>query len=73
MADIINLNKVRKQKARQAAATQADANRLKFGRTREQKAFEAAQEAEARARLDALHRQTDDPPAPKTQANPEEA
>jgi len=57
MAQIINLNKARKKKAREAASAQADANRVKFGRTKEQKALEAAQTEEARRKLDQLRRE----------------
>lgn len=60
MADIINLNKVRKRKAREAAAAQAEVNRAKFGRTKQEKSLAAARELEARLKLDQLRR---DPPA----------
>lgn len=60
MAQIINLNKARKKKAREAASAQADANRLKFGRTKEQRALEAAQAKEAQHRLDQLRREPDE-------------
>ncbi len=58
MAEIINLNKARKKKTREAAVAQADVNRVKFGRTREQKALEAAQTKEAQQKLDRLRRET---------------
>jgi hypothetical protein len=64
MADIINLNRVRKQKARAAAAAQADVNRVKFGRSKEQKTLDAAVEAEARRKLDALRRDRDEEDQP---------
>jgi len=60
MAQIINLNRARKKKAREAASAQADANRLKFGRTKEQRALEAAQAKEAQRRLDQLRREPDE-------------
>jgi len=44
MADIINLRRARKAKARIDAATQANANRAAFGRSSQQK---QAQQAEA--------------------------
>lgn len=50
MAEIVNLNRARKAKARTNAATQADANRVAFGRTKAEKAVAAA-EAELRAKL----------------------
>jgi hypothetical protein len=61
MAEIVNLNRVRKAKARDAARQQAAANRAKHGRT----AAERAREQEARARRDAVldGQRLDDPPA----------
>lgn len=56
MSQIINLNKVRKQKARAAAEQQAAENRVRFGRTQEQKQRDAAEQAEAQRRLDQLRR-----------------
>lgn len=52
MADIINLNKVRKQKARESKAALAAANRVKFGRTQAQKALDAAKAEHARQQLE---------------------
>lgn len=60
MAQIINLNKARKKKAREAASAQADVNRVKFGRTKEQKALDAAQTEEAQRKLDQLRREPGD-------------
>jgi hypothetical protein len=61
MAEIVNLNRVRKAKARDAARQQAAANRAKHGRT----AAERAREQEARARREAVldGQRLDDPPA----------
>lgn len=56
MGEVINLNKARKRKAREEAATQAAQNRVRFGRTKEQKQLDAAVSEEARRRLDALKR-----------------
>lgn len=56
MGEVINLNKARKRKAREAAATQAAQNRVRFGRTKEQKQLDTAVSEEARRRLDALKR-----------------
>ena len=50
MAEIINLNKVRKAKAAVENAARADANRAKFGRTKAQKQAEA-EEAYRRTKL----------------------
>lgn len=52
MAEIVNLNRIRKAAARQAEAKQAAANREKFGRTRAEKARDAAQAAQRKALLD---------------------
>lgn len=60
MAELINLNKARKQKARATAEAQAAANRVKFGRTKAEKQRDTAAEAEAARRLDGLRRE---PPA----------
>ncbi len=56
MGEVINLNKARKRKARQDAAALAAENRVRFGRTREQKQLDAAVTEEARRRLDVLKR-----------------
>ena len=48
MAEIINLKKARKEKARSDRSTEADANRRRFGRTRAEK--QADKDAEERAR-----------------------
>lgn len=48
MAEIVNLRQMRKQKARQDKEKTADANRLKFGRTKAER-----QQTKAEAELDA--------------------
>lgn len=63
MAEIVNLNRFRKDKARQDRRTEADANAAKHGRTRAQKTREAADAARARIQLDGKRRD-DDPKAP---------
>jgi hypothetical protein len=60
MADILNFNKARKQKARADAEKQAAENRVKFGRTKEQKQRDALEAAEAQRRLDLLKRERDE-------------
>ncbi|MBV8393435.1 MAG: DUF4169 family protein [Alphaproteobacteria bacterium] len=50
MADVINLRRARKEKAQRDRNNEAQANRLRFGRT---KARKAADEAEAARRRDA--------------------
>jgi hypothetical protein len=57
LAEIINLNKARKRKARQEAAAQAAQNRVRFGRSKQQKELDAAAAEESRRRLDALKRE----------------
>ena len=57
MAEIVNLNKARKARAKAEAATQAAANRAKHGRTRAQKAEDARAEARRRALLDGAKRE----------------
>jgi hypothetical protein len=52
MADVINLRRARKEKARRDHSNEAQANRLRFGRTRGQKAVDAA-EKERREALEA--------------------
>ncbi|KIM00387.1 hypothetical protein CCC_01542 [Paramagnetospirillum magnetotacticum MS-1] len=49
MADIINLNKARKARAKADAEETAKNNRVRFGRTRQQKE-EARREAEQQSR-----------------------
>lgn len=60
MAEIVNLNRFRKQAARAEAKAAADANAAKFGRTKAQKKLEEAEAARARAALEA-HRREDTP------------
>jgi hypothetical protein len=52
MSEIINLRARRKEDARKGARAQADENAMKFGRTKAQKALEAAEIARAKAELD---------------------
>jgi len=52
MADIINLRQARKAKVRADAADKAAANRAKFGRTKGEKAREAAEDQRADRALD---------------------
>jgi hypothetical protein len=50
----VNLNQVRKVKSRADAKAQADANAVRFGRTKAQKVLEAAQAEQATHRLSQL-------------------
>lgn len=52
MAEIINLNRARKTQARDDAKVQADANAVKFGRSKAARISEAAQSEKARKMLD---------------------
>jgi hypothetical protein len=52
MADIINLNQARKQRARADKSAKADANRVRFGRTKAEKAADAAETAKIGRLLD---------------------
>lgn len=47
MADIVNLRTFRKQKVRSHKEVEAEANRLKFGRTKAEKQNEALEKARA--------------------------
>ncbi len=57
-AQPINLNKVRKQRARAAKKAQADANAAKHGRNKAEKSLEDARAAKSRRDLDG-HSRTD--------------
>ena len=59
MAEIISLSKARKQKARAAKETQAEQNRISFGRTKAEKALAAAEQALADKRIDG-HKRDDE-------------
>ncbi len=59
MAEIVNLNRARKQQARATAAAEAAANRTKHGRT----AAETANDRRAEARRQALLEGAKRPPA----------
>ena len=52
MADIVNLRRLRKDKARRERESEADANRRRFGRTKAQKAADKDAEARTRRALD---------------------
>ncbi|MEG3181582.1 DUF4169 family protein [Sphingomonas sp. LT1P40] len=52
MAEIINLNKARKQRTKAADSAKAVENRAKFGRTKAEKQAEAAERARIERTLD---------------------
>jgi hypothetical protein len=59
MSTVINLNKARKRKAREAAEKQAAENRVRHGRTKAEKQRDRAEAEEAKRRLDQLKRDSD--------------
>jgi predicted nucleic acid-binding protein len=52
MAEIVNLNKARKARAKAEAARDAAANRTKHGRSKAERARDAAEAAKRQATLD---------------------
>jgi hypothetical protein len=60
MAEIVNLHRVKKARARAEAAVRATENRARYGRTAAQKAAESAEEARRRALLDGARREDAD-------------
>ena len=57
MAEIVNLNKARKARARAEAARQAEENRVRFGRTRHERDTAATLVDKARRDLEAKRRE----------------
>lgn len=57
MADILNLNKARKARAKAQASAKAVENRAKFGRTKAQKAADDAERARISENLDGARRE----------------
>lgn len=57
MSGVINLNKARKQRLREERARQAAENRVRHGRSKVQKARDAAEAEQAAHRLDQLRRE----------------
>ena len=60
MAEIINLRRARKARARDQAATEAATNRMRHGRTKAETARDELAEARARRHLDGHRRESDD-------------
>lgn len=56
MADVVNLNHARKRKKREDARAQGDANAVRFGRSKVERAGHKAQEALDEAKLDGVRR-----------------
>jgi hypothetical protein len=59
MAEIVNLRQKRKDAARKAARVQADANAVKFGRSKAEKRLQDAQAEQAARKLDGHKRDPD--------------
>jgi hypothetical protein len=57
MAELINLNKARKARERAAAKAQAEANRVKHGRGKDEKAVSKLEAERARRDLDGKKRE----------------
>ncbi len=57
---VINLNRFRKQKQREAARKQADANARKHGRTKAERAREAAEKSKLENALDGAEREREE-------------
>ena len=58
MTEVVNLNRARKARRRRDEAAQADANRVKFGRTKEERKREA--DAESRRQRELSGKRLDD-------------
>jgi len=52
MGDIVNLKRVRKRSERERAATEAETNRARFGRTKSERAADAMRSSRANELLD---------------------
>ncbi|MFC2968041.1 DUF4169 family protein [Acidimangrovimonas pyrenivorans] len=59
MAELVNLNKARKARARAAKRARADENAVRFGRSKAEKSLDEARADKARATLDAHRRDRD--------------
>ncbi len=57
MSNVINLNQVRKTKARAEKRAQADENAVRHGRSKADKALDTARADQDRSRLDAHERE----------------
>lgn len=64
MGDVVNLNRVRKARAKAEAATQAAANRVRHGRDAAEKENDRRAEARRRALLEGARRDTPETGAP---------
>ena len=53
MGDVVNLKRFKKRNEREASAKQADANRVRFGRTKSERVLDEARATRANDLLDA--------------------
>lgn len=60
MGDVVNLRRARKARARREKGEVAQANRIAFGRSREERELTAARKRQEIARLDAHKRERPD-------------
>lgn len=60
MADVTNLNRFRKARARDRKRAEADENAIRFGRTKSEKALDKARADKAARNLDAHRRDGED-------------
>lgn len=58
MGKVINLGKARKAREREAARTQADANAIRHGRSKAERALQALEQRRGEAALDGAERTT---------------
>jgi Domain of unknown function (DUF4169) len=61
MAEIVNLRRARKDKARQQRESEADANRRRFGRTKAEKGADKDAQERARREIDGKRIERDEP------------
>lgn len=57
MGDLINMNRARKDRAKASRAATADANRVRFGRSKARKSADAADAARRETALDGARRE----------------
>jgi hypothetical protein len=62
MAEIVNLRRARKQKARTEAGKQAEQNRIAFGRTKAERNLTEAERAKAERHIEGHRLSRDDAP-----------
>jgi Domain of unknown function (DUF4169) len=63
MSNVVNLNKFRKQKAKEARVKQADTNRRLHGRTKAERAHDALQKKQLQTQVDGARLTPETPPS----------